>query len=130
QGPVSIQQKNGEQYATITLSSKTNNVGSITQDVTKKLKAVKLPSTVTASIGGVTQQMNEGFSQLGVALLVAIGAVYLVMVIAFGEAKAPFAILFSLPLAIIGGLVGLFITRKVLDMPAMIGALMLVGIVV
>jgi len=63
-------------------------------------------------------------------LLVAIGAVYLVMVIAFGEAKAPFTILFALPLAIIGGLVGLFITGKVLDMPAMIGALMLVGIAV
>jgi HAE1 family hydrophobic/amphiphilic exporter-1 len=94
------------------------------------LKDVKLPSTVKASIGGVSSQMNEGFSQLGMALLVAIGAVYLVMVIAFGEAKAPFTILFALPLAIIGGLVGLFITGKVLDMPAMIGALMLVGIAV
>ena len=129
-GPVSIQEKNGEQYATITLSSDTNNVGSTTKQVTKILKDTKLSSTVQASIGGATQQMNEGFSQLGIALLVAIGAVYLVMVIAFGEAKAPFAILFALPLAIIGGLVGLFITGKVLDMPAMIGALMLVGIAV
>ncbi|MDR7001097.1 efflux RND transporter permease subunit [Neobacillus niacini] len=130
QGPVSIQEKNGEQYATITLSSKTNDIGSITKQVTMKLKSAKLPSSVDASIGGATQQMNEGFSQLGIALLVAIGAVYLVMVIAFGEAKAPFAILFALPLAIIGGLIGLFITGKVLDMPAMIGALMLVGIAV
>jgi HAE1 family hydrophobic/amphiphilic exporter-1 len=130
QGPVSIQEKNGDQYATITLSSKTNNVGNITKQVTTQLKDVKLPSTVKASIGGVSSQMNEGFSQLGMALLVAIGAVYLVMVIAFGEAKAPFTILFALPLAIIGGLVGLFITGKVLDMPAMIGALMLVGIAV
>jgi HAE1 family hydrophobic/amphiphilic exporter-1 len=130
QGPVSIQDKNGEQYATITLLSKTNDVGNITKQVTAKLKDVKLPGTVKASIGGVTSQMNEGFSQLGMALLVAIGAVYLVMVIAFGEAKAPFTILFALPLAIIGGLVGLFITGKVLDMPAMIGALMLVGIAV
>jgi multidrug efflux pump subunit AcrB len=130
QGPVSIQEKNGEQYATITLSSKSNDVGSITKQVTSQLKDVKLPGTVKASIGGVSSQMNEGFSQLGMALLVAIGAVYLVMVIAFGEAKAPFTILFALPLAIIGGLVGLFITGKVLDMPAMIGALMLVGIAV
>ncbi|MCP8969299.1 efflux RND transporter permease subunit [Ectobacillus ponti] len=130
QGPVSIQEKDGDQYATITLAAKTNNVGAITKDVTQKLNAAKLPSGVKASIGGATQQMNEGFSQLGMALLVAIGAVYLVMVIAFGGARAPFAILFSLPLAIIGGLVGLFLTHKVLDMPAMIGALMLVGIVV
>ncbi len=129
-GPVSIQEKDGEQYATITLASKTNDVGSITKQVTEKLKEIKLPSGVKASIGGASQQMSEGFSQLGMAMLVAIGAVYLVMIIAFGEAKAPFAILFALPLAIIGGLAGLFITGKVLDMPAMIGALMLIGIAV
>lgn len=129
-GPVTIQEKNGDQYATITLVSKTNNVGSLTKEVSQKLSEAKLPKTVKASIGGVTEQMNQGFSQLGMALVVAIIAVYLVMVITFGGAKAPFAILFSLPMAIIGGLLGLFITGKVIDMPAMIGALMLVGIVV
>lgn len=52
------------------------------------------------------------------------------MVIAFGEAKAPFAILFSLPLAMIGGFAGLLVAGIPLDMPAMIGFLMLIGIVV
>jgi HAE1 family hydrophobic/amphiphilic exporter-1 len=64
------------------------------------------------------------------AMLVAVGAVYLVMVIAFGEATAPLAILFSLPLAAIGGIFGLYVVGLPLDMPAMIGALMLIGIVV
>ena len=74
--------------------------------------------------------MNESFSQLGLAMLIAIGAVFLVMVIAFGEATAPLAILFSLPLAVVGGLLGLLIAGVPLDVPAMIGALMLIGIVV
>lgn len=130
QGPVTVQEKNGDQYATITLASKSSDVGSLTKDVSKKLSETKLPKTVKAAVGGVTEEMNQGFSQLGMAMLVAIIAVYLVMVITFGGAKAPFAILFSLPMAIIGGLLGLFITGKVIDMPAMIGALMLVGIVV
>jgi len=56
--------------------------------------------------------------------------VYLVLMIAFGEAVAPLAIMFSLPLAVVGGLIGLLITGLPLDIPAMIGALMLIGIVV
>jgi HAE1 family hydrophobic/amphiphilic exporter-1 len=51
------------------------------------------------------------------------------MVLAFGEAIAPLAIMFSLPLAVVGGLGGLFLAGLPLDMPAMIGALMLIGIV-
>ncbi len=74
--------------------------------------------------------MSESFSQLGLAMLFAIGAVYLVMVIAFGEAAAPLAIMLSLPLAVVGGLIGLFVAGVPLDMPAMVGALMLIGIVV
>ncbi len=74
--------------------------------------------------------MSESFSQLGLAMLFAIGAVYLVMVIAFGEATAPLAIMLSLPLAVVGGLVGLYVAGLPLDMPAMVGALMLIGIVV
>ena len=63
-------------------------------------------------------------------MIIAVAAVYLVMVLAFGEAVAPLAIMFALPLAIIGGLFGLFIMHLPLDIPALIGALMLIGIVV
>ena len=80
--------------------------------------------------GGTAEQMNESFSQLGIAMIIAIGAVYLVLMIAFGEAVAPLAIMFSLPLAVVGGLVGLLVAGLPLDIPAMIGALMLIGIVV
>ena len=63
-------------------------------------------------------------------MVASIFVVYLVMVLAFGNAGAPFAILFSLPLAVIGGLVGLLITGESLSVTSMIGFLMLIGIVV
>jgi hydrophobic/amphiphilic exporter-1 (mainly G- bacteria), HAE1 family len=67
---------------------------------------------------------------MGIAMLVAVFAVFLVMMIGLGGATASLAILFSLPLAAIGSFVALFVTGIVLDAPAMIGALMLIGIVV
>ena len=61
---------------------------------------------------------------------IAIGIVYLIMVITFGQARAPFAILFSLPLAAVGGILGLIISRTPVDVNSLIGALMLIRIVV
>jgi HAE1 family hydrophobic/amphiphilic exporter-1 len=61
---------------------------------------------------------------------VAIALVYIIMVVAFGSLLEPFVILFSLPLATIGAFTALFITHRALGLPAMIGLLMLIGIVV
>ncbi|MBR2076531.1 MAG: efflux RND transporter permease subunit, partial [Exiguobacterium sp.] len=69
-------------------------------------------------------------TQLGLAMLAAIAIVYLVLVITFGGALTPFVVLFSLPYAIIGGLVALLITGETISVSALIGALMLIGIVV
>ncbi|MGX5609576.1 efflux RND transporter permease subunit [Bacillus cereus] len=129
-GPVSILTKDGEQYASVSASITDKNAGAVTIKVQQAIDKLDLPKGVDTQIGGTVEQMNESFQQLGLAIVVAIGAVYLAMVIAFGEAKAPFAILFSLPLAMIGGFAGLLVARIPLDMPAMIGFLMLIGIVV
>ena len=67
---------------------------------------------------------------MGMAMLIAIGLVYMVMVIAFGEGRTPFAILFSLPFAAVGALLGLLITGQSLSVSGLIGMLMLIGIVV
>lgn len=129
-GPVTIYTKNGEEYASVTATIKDKDTGAVTMAVQEKINELTLPKGVDVKIGGTIEQMNESFAQLGIAIAVAIGAVYLVMVITFGEARAPFAILFSLPLAAIGGFLGLYIAGIPLDMPAMIGFLMLIGIVV
>src|SRR5699024_6919024 len=84
----------------------------------------------TVDFAGVTEEINECFTQSGLAMLAAAAIVSLVLVVAFGGALAPFAILFSLPFTIIGALVALWIAGEPLSVSAMIGALMLIGIVV
>ncbi len=128
--PVAVLTRNGEQYATVAGHVSARDSGSVISAVKAKLATVDLPKGVKVEVSGQAEMMSESFSQLGLAMLFAIGAVYLVMVIAFGEAAAPLAIMMSLPLAVVGGLIGLFVAGVPLDMPAMVGALMLIGIVV
>lgn len=128
--PVSVLTKEGAQYAAVTGSISAKDTGKVIANAKAALAELKLPDGVTATVGGTADDMNQSFSQLGLAMIIAVAAVYLVMVIAFGEAVAPLAIMFALPLAIIGGLFGLFIMHLPLDIPALIGALMLIGIVV
>jgi multidrug efflux pump subunit AcrB len=129
-GPVSIYTRDGNQYAVVNAEIVDKNAGKVTSEVKRVVAGATLPGGITTQLGGTAQMMSESFTQLGLAMLVAVGAVYLVMILAFGEATAPLAILFALPLAIIGGIFGLFAVRQPLNMPAMIGALMLIGIVV
>jgi HAE1 family hydrophobic/amphiphilic exporter-1 len=129
-GPVAIYTREGSEYAAVSGAFTVRDTGAVINEARAEIDDLDLPEGVEISIGGQAEQMSEAFNQLGMAMLIAVGAVYLVMIVAFGEAIAPLAIMFSLPLAIIGGLVGLLITGLPLDMPAMIGALMLIGIVV
>ena len=82
------------------------------------------------ALGGVTEQITESFTQLGLAMLAAVAIIYFILVVTFGGALAPLSILFSLPFIAIGSLVALWIAGEPLGVPAMIGALMLIGIVV
>ena len=76
------------------------------------------------------KQFTDSFINMAYAMLVAIGLVYLIMVILFRSLLVPFVILFALPLAVIGALVGLAVTGNELDLSALIGMLMLIGVVV
>lgn len=125
-----ISRRNGQVYASVSAKATTDDVGAISSTVKKELDTIDHPSNVDITLGGVTQDINESFSQLGLAMLAAIAIVYLVLVIFFGGALAPFAILFSLPFTIIGAVLGLLIGGETLSISAMIGALMLIGIVV
>lgn len=106
------------------------DVGKVSSGVQKRVHTLKLPASVGVDFGGVTQQMNETFRQLGLAIAAAVAIVYLLLVMTFGGALTPFAILFSLPFTVIGGLVALYIAGETISASVMMGALMLIGIVV
>ncbi|HWO96652.1 MAG TPA: efflux RND transporter permease subunit [Bacillus sp. (in: firmicutes)] len=125
-----VTRRDGRIYASVSGEITTKDVAKVSADIQSEIDQLDLPANVDVSMGGVTQDINESFTQLGLAMLAAIAIVYLVLVLTFGGGLAPLAILFSLPFTIIGALLGLLIAGETLSVSAMIGALMLIGIVV
>jgi HAE1 family hydrophobic/amphiphilic exporter-1 len=127
--PVAVLTRNQAEFAAVTAGVTERDSSAVIAAMEEEIAAVDVPEGVDIQISGMAEMMDEAFMQLGLAMVIAVAAVYLVMVIAFGEAIAPLAIMFSLPLAIIGSVIALLIAGIPLDMPAMIGLLMLIGIV-
>ncbi|MCY9072761.1 efflux RND transporter permease subunit, partial [Bacillus inaquosorum] len=125
-----VSKRDGKVYADVTGEVTSDNVTAVSADVQKKIDKLDLPDNVTIDTGGVSADIADSFTKLGLAMLAAIAIVYLVLVITFGGALAPFAILFSLPFTVIGALVGLYVSGETISLNAMIGMLMLIGIVV
>lgn len=113
----------------------TGNYTGISQGKFQKLfnegieENAKIPDGIEISSGGSQEQMADGMSGLVTALGMGILFVFLVIAAQFESFVDPFAILLSLPLAIIGAILGLFIGGKELDMMSMIGVIMLMGLV-
>lgn len=130
QAPDSVSKRNGKQFGEITAVVKSEDVGSTITDIEDEINSMSFANGIEVDFGGVSDQINESFNQLLIAVLIAIMVVFFVLVVTFGGGLAPLAILFSLPYAIIGSLVGLLITNEPISISVMIGALMLIGIVV
>ena len=128
--PTSITSKEGSRTAKVSIAPEGDDLGAITLDITTKLDAIELPAGVTATIGGAAADQADSFQQLGLALLAAIAIVYVVMVATFGSLIQPLLLLVSIPFAATGALGLLLLTDTPLGVPALIGMLMLIGIVV
>lgn len=128
--PNSIMQIDGKVVVQVTANILASDVQKASSNLQAEIDKLDLPDGVEVKFGGTTEQINDTFTQLGLAMLAAIAIVYFVLVVTFGGGLAPFAILFSLPFTVIGIMVGLFIAGGTLDVSAMMGGLMLIGIVV
>lgn len=128
--PNTISRHEGKMVVNVTANVLAKNVAGVSTAIQNEVDKLSLPAGIEVKFGGVTEQINETFTQLGLAMAAAVGIVYFVLVVTFGGALAPFAILFSLPFIVIGALVGLFFAGESISVPAMMGALMLIGIVV
>ncbi|HEU5204176.1 MAG TPA: efflux RND transporter permease subunit [Candidatus Limnocylindrales bacterium] len=120
--------------AQITAEIASEDTGAVSQSVAAEIDALEasgaIPDGVEVTLAGVTQQQNEAFSGLFVSMAVAVLIVYLAMVLTFNSLVTPFIILFSLPLATIGAFPALYLTGRPIGVSALIGFLMLIGIVV
>ncbi|MBD0381066.1 efflux RND transporter permease subunit [Paenibacillus sedimenti] len=130
EGAASLGREDQQQIVKVTAKINASDKNGVSKKLAIAMKEVELPDGVSPQVGGASEDIAESFTQLFVAMGAAVFVVYLIMVLAFGNAGAPFAILFSLPLAAIGGLLGLVIASEPLTITSMIGFLMLIGIVV
>ena len=113
------------------LSEDTGAVSASVQSTIDSLEADgSIPVGVSVELAGVSQQQTEAFGGLFASMGVAILLVYLMMVLAFNSLITPFIIMFSLPLATIGAFAALYLTGRPIGVSALIGFLMLIGIVV
>lgn len=125
-----LSRSKGEFYATVSGTVTSDDVSTATTEADEKINDLDLPKGVETGVAGVAADMQETFTQLGIAMIAAILIVYFILVVTFGEGLAPFAILFSLPFAVIGSFVGLWIAGETISVSVMMGLLMLIGIVV
>ncbi|WP_055525937.1 efflux RND transporter permease subunit [Streptomyces graminilatus] len=129
-GPVSMTRIDGQRAATITGRPTGDNTGAVSSDLTAKLKALKLPAGATASIGGVSSDQDDAFKNLALAMLAAIAIVFMLLVATFRSLVQPLVLLVSIPFAATGAIGLLIATGTPMGVPALIGMLMLIGIVV
>jgi HAE1 family hydrophobic/amphiphilic exporter-1 len=115
--------------ASITASVTEKNVGAVNQAIQKQIDALAPHPGVDVKMAGVAEQMNETLSRMSIAILIAILIVFVVVILMMRSIRNPLLIMVSLPLASIGAFIGLAISRYTLSVSAMMGLLMLVGIV-
>lgn len=131
-----ILHKSGEPYIRVTAIVDPKKLSTVSTEINKKIngtqsdKGLDIPSDVEVFVGGASVQQANDFTDLFITMAASIGIVYLIMVITFKTLRAPLAILFSLPLAAIGGILGILVSQIPVDITALLGALMLIGIVV
>jgi hydrophobic/amphiphilic exporter-1 (mainly G- bacteria), HAE1 family len=129
-GPATITTIRGIRSATVSITPAIADIGSASIAIQEAVEGTTLPDSARATLGGVTAQQADAFSQLGLALLAAILIVYVVMVATFKSLRQPLLLLVSIPFAATGAIALQLIADIPLGVPSLIGVLMLIGIVV
>lgn len=130
EGPTEIRRIGPHRVALITAGIEGRDLGSVVTDIKSVLEDFPLPSDFTAYVGGQSEERAVAFQSMQFAILLAVFLVYLVMASQFESLIQPFIIMFSIPFAIIGVALALFLTGQVVNIVVLIGAVILAGIVV
>ena len=104
-------------------------LGDVTKNIERAMSTVQMPANFEWGFAGDVEMMQESAAALGLALILAVAFIYIVLASQFESFIEPFIIMLSLPLAIVGALLLLLATGKNIGMPAMIGVVMLMGLV-
>ena len=130
-GLASIKRENQKTYISVTAETEDGyNTTLLSRTLQDKLDGYELPDGYTLEIAGESTEVMNAMSDISLMIGLAIAFIYLIMVAQFQSLLSPFIVIFTIPLAFTGGLLGLFIGRQEISLTAMMGFLMLAGVVV
>ncbi|GBF32128.1 RND multidrug efflux transporter [Desulfocucumis palustris] len=127
--PLQINRSSQNREVSITADVSGRDTGSVNRDIQSRLNSLSLPEGYMIEFGGEAKDMAESFSSLGLALILSVVLVFMVMVAQFESLFQPFIIMFCLPPTFVGVILGLGITGNSISVSALLGAIMLIGIV-
>jgi HAE1 family hydrophobic/amphiphilic exporter-1 len=128
-GPAQIQHSDGKRMIAVSANAQGRSPGEVTSDAMKIAKQIEFPTGYGLELGGASRDQNEVFTEMGIALVMGIGLMYLILVIQFGSFTAPLPVMLSLPLSLIGVVLALLLTKGTLNLMSFIGIIMLMGLV-
>ena len=128
-GPAAINHLDRDLVVNVEFNASGRSTGEVTADVRAKLAELQLPAGITITEGGDTEAQAEVFGSIFFSLGVAVMLMYLILVMQFGSFVDPLAILMSLPLSLIGVMLGLAVTGLTINIMSLIGVILLMGIV-
>jgi HAE1 family hydrophobic/amphiphilic exporter-1 len=127
---VRIERKDRERIVTVRANITDRDMGSIIADIRERLQSIAVPRDFSIMFGGEYEEQQEAFTELLLSFVLAIVLVYMVMACLYESLRDPFIVMFSVPLAVIGVILMLFLTGTTFNMTSFIGCIMLGGIVV
>lgn len=128
-GPTNIEREQRRRQAKIAIELDGRALGDVTNDLAAIMAGVEMPPNFEWGFAGDVEMMQESAAAMGLALVLAIAFIYIVLASQFESFTEPFLIMLSLPLAIVGALLAMLVTGNNIGMPAMIGVVMLMGLV-
>ncbi len=128
--PPSIERQDRERIVKVSATLYGETLDKATKNLQSKIDKMQIPSNIGVQIGGTLEEQQESFADMGLLAVLIIMLVYFVMAAQFESLRYPFIIMFSIPFALTGVLIALFITGGTINMMSAIGSIMLIGIVV
>ncbi|MGQ9671796.1 MAG: efflux RND transporter permease subunit [Candidatus Aminicenantales bacterium] len=129
-GPMRIERRDRERVLTISAEIAGRDLNSIIEDIREGLRSVPLPRDFSIAFTGDYEERQKAFRELLVSIILAIMLVYMIMAMLYESVRDPFIVMFSVPVAVIGVILMLFLTGTTFNVQSYIGCIMLGGIVV
>ena len=127
--PSKIEHSDGKRTIGVSANVQGRSSGEVTADALKIAKNINFPEGYGLELEGASRDQKEVFAEMGIALISGIGLMYFILVMQFGSFTAPLAVMFSLPLSLIGVVLALLLTGGTLNLMSLIGVIMLMGLV-